>query len=412
MINPLRFLVMCFLVLLGGCQFRGSVKPFPRQELANGQKIDAVVAYQSGSAKIQAINVSAPFSSYDIRVMEAIDKAFLEILSARFREVRAVADEGVSLRFEPAFAAMMNYMDMNGNVRIDLDLRLAAVEMATGEVGELFVVQQPMNYSPPGASAVLGFITGLSLFLLSPITLPMNAQVCGNKACGDLQQALSAMMVTMESDISARRQRVASLAMNSAAQPVGLVVSQDSTPSRYDAILDCVVVVKSRDGFGSGFFVSSKGHVVTNAHVVEGDSVPTIRLRSGATLLGRVVAANPALDVAVIETGLTKTAWLPLAEHAGIEVGAEVLAVGTPKGLDWSVTKGIISATGRGRGGVLVQTDAAINSGNSSGPLVSSETGKVLGISTLDMKRDWMERLGFAVAAPFLAQACAPYLDK
>jgi S1-C subfamily serine protease len=399
-------------MLLGGCHFSGAVKPFDREERSNGQKIDAVVAYQANSAKILPIQVGAAFSSYNIRVGEAVDQAFLAMLRDRFREVRTVADEDVSVRFEPAFAAAINYMDVNGNVRIDLDLRLAAIDMATGEVGELFVAQQPMGYSPPASSAVLGFITGLSLFLLSPITLPMNAQVCGNKACSDLQQSLRSMMVTIESDLGARRQRLAGMVAQAGSVDSVAAQSKDVAPSRYDAILDCVVVVKARTGFGSGFFITSDGHVVTNYHVVEGDTQPTIRLRSGATVLGRVVATDVGLDLAVISTGLEKTAWLPLAGKEDIEVGSECLAIGTPRGLDWSVTKGIISATGRGRGGVLIQTDASINKGNSGGPVVSAETGKVLGISTLALKGDGAEGLGFAVVAPIVAEACSAYLGK
>ncbi len=402
---------LCFpLFVLAACHYSGSVKPFGYEGAAVGEKIDGVVAYQSGSAKIQPVRVNAPFSNYDIRLDEAIDKAFLDLLTNRFREVRPVAGEGVTIRFEPSFIPTMRYMDMNGNVSIDLDLRLVAVDMTTGEVSEVFAVKEPMSYSPPTSSTFLGVLTGLSLFILSPITMPLNAQVCGSKAVEDLQRALRSMVVTIDADMGARRPRLVGMALGGPNLLREGTRPQEAAPSRYDAILDCVVVVRSRKGQGSGFFVSGNGHLLTNHHVVEGDAQPTIRLRSGATVLGRVVAVDPKLDLAVIETGLTKTAWLPLAASEEVEVGADVIAVGTPKGLDWSVTKGIVSATGRGEGGVLIQTDAAINTGNSGGPLVSVTTGKVFGISTLILRGDGAEGLGFAVAAPFISGACAHYL--
>ena len=243
--------------------------------------------------------------------------------------------------------------------------------------------------------------------------MPLDAYVNGRKAIGDLRGTLMRMMRVLDEEMESKKARLAGLASSMTPDEVQEhSPAVPSPPSRYDAILDCVAVVKSRTGMGSGFFISSSGHLLTNNHVGEGDLQPTIRLRSGATVLGKVVSRDMALDLAVIETGLTKTAWLPLAAREELEVGEDVIAVGTPKGLEWSVTKGIISATGRGKGGALLQTDAAINTGNSGGPLVSTRTGKVVGISTLILRGDGAEGLGFAVCAPLVADACKLYLPK
>ena len=405
-------LIFCF--GLTACHYTGAVEPFDFEGQPSNQKIDAVVAYRSNSSKIQPLQLSAPFSSYDLRVGPAVDKAIMDILSNRFREVRQFPCEGAALLFDPVCVIPIRFFDAwNGNVGVDVKLKLLAIDLTTGEVGEAFAVEEPMNYSPPGTSVMLGVLTGISLFLLSPITMPLDAQVNGEKALGDLRETLRRMMPVLDSEIGARKVRLAGLASSTA--PGALREHSPATPaapSRYDSILDCVAVVKSRKGMGSGFFISSNGHLVTNNHVVEGDPQPSIRLRSGATVLGRVVATDMALDLAVIETGLTNTAWLPLAGGEELEVGDDVIAVGTPKGLEWSVTKGIVSATGRGKNGVLLQTDAAINTGNSGGPLVSTKTGKVLGISTLILRGDGAEGLGFAVCAPVVAEACRAYLAK
>lgn len=407
-------LIALFLAGIGSiaCHYSGEVVPFEHDGAGVGPKIDTVVAYRAGSARITPLQLQATLSSYDIRFGSAVDKAVVDVLREHFREVRLFPCEGASILFDPSLATPIRLFDAwNGNVGLDVNLTLVAIDLTTGEIGEVFKVGQPMNYSPPGSSTFLGVITGLSLFLLSPITLPLNAKVCGDKALADLQAVLRQVVTDLDSDITTRRGRLSAMAraepsggQSSSTQPVA------SAPSRYDSILDCVVVVKSRKGVGSGFFISGNGHVVTNHHVVEGDVQPSVRLRNGATVLGRVIATDPALDLAVIETGLSKVAWLQLATAAELEVGEDVIAVGTPKGLDWSVTKGIVSAAGRGKNGVLLQTDAAINTGNSGGPLVSTKSGKVVGVSTRILRGDGAEGLGFAVGAPFVAGVCAPYL--
>ena len=399
---------------LAACHYTGSVEPFGYEGHPAHQKIDAVVAYRSSSSKVQALQLSATFSSYELNVGTAVDKAIMDILGNRFREVRQFPCEGAAILFEPACVIPVRSFDAwSGNVGIDVKLKLLAIDLATGEVGEVFEVAEPMNYSPPGTSMLLGFLTGASLFLLSPITMPLDAYVNGRKAIGDLRGTLMRMMRVLDEEMESKKARLAGLASSMTPDEVQEhSPAVPSPPSRYDAILDCVAGVKSRKGMGSGFFISSSGHLLTNNHVVEGDLQPTIRLRSGATVLGKVVSRDMALDLAVIETGLTKTAWLPLAAREELEVGEDVIAVGTPKGLEWSVTKGIISATGRGKGGALLQTDAAINTGNSGGPLVSTRTGKVVGISTLILRGVGAEGLGFAVCAPLVADACKLYLPK
>jgi S1-C subfamily serine protease len=158
-----------------------------------------------------------------------------------------------------------------------------------------------------------------------------------------------------------------------------------------------VVLIKSATSTGTGFFVT-QDLLLTNAHVVDGQSFVTVRLSSGQTLDGRVERTSQDLDLAVVRAAARPDSnqILQLGSATPVRSGQEVLAIGSPLGLQNTVTRGIVSAV-RTAGGVnLIQTDAAINPGNSGGPLLDRE-GRVIGVTTLKMMRG-AESLGFAVA--------------
>ena len=144
-------------------------------------------------------------------------------------------------------------------------------------------------------------------------------------------------------------------------------------------------------GSGSGFVFDASGLVMTNHHVVNGAEAIRVRMHDGHVYPATVVASDPTTDVAVIQLEVPQGRTLPVVEIGqsdALRVGDWVLALGNPLGLDFTVTAGIVSATGRqlsaGGGARLesyIQTDAAINPGNSGGPLIDLR-GRVVGINT------------------------------
>jgi S1-C subfamily serine protease len=158
-----------------------------------------------------------------------------------------------------------------------------------------------------------------------------------------------------------------------------------------------VVLISTSTATGTGFFVT-QDLLLTNAHVVEGHSVVTVKLASGQMLQGRVERTSVDLDLAVVRAAARPESnqILQLGSAIAVRPGQEVLAIGSPLGLQNTVTRGIVSAV-RNLGGVeLIQTDAAINPGNSGGPLLDRD-GRVIGVTTLKVTRG-AESLGFAVA--------------
>lgn len=154
-------------------------------------------------------------------------------------------------------------------------------------------------------------------------------------------------------------------------------------------------------GTGSGFIVSSDGRVLTNAHVVEGADTVTVLLEDGRRFKGTVVGADRTTDVAVIKIDGQGLPVAKTGDSDNLLPGQAAIAIGNPLGLNYTVTQGIISATGRSGadfGGSarvnFIQTDTAINPGNSGGPLINSK-GEVIGINTAIIQG--ASGIGFAV---------------
>lgn len=143
---------------------------------------------------------------------------------------------------------------------------------------------------------------------------------------------------------------------------------------------------KSR-GQGSGFIISDDGYIITNNHVVEGADKVTVKLVDKREFEAEVIGTDPGTDIAVIKIeNDDELPYIELGDSDELEVGEWVLAIGNPFGLSHTVTAGIVSAKGRNRLGIteyedFIQTDAAINRGNSGGPLIDLD-GKVIGVNS------------------------------
>ncbi len=156
-----------------------------------------------------------------------------------------------------------------------------------------------------------------------------------------------------------------------------------------------------RQGMGSGFIVDADGTVLTNAHVVEGADEVRVRLIDRREFKGKVVGADKATDIAVVKIEAKGLPVVKLGDPAQIKVGEWVLAIGSPFGFENTVTAGIVSATSRslpdGTYVPFIQTDAAVNPGNSGGPLFNLK-GEVIGInSQIYSRTGGFQGIAFAV---------------
>ena len=165
---------------------------------------------------------------------------------------------------------------------------------------------------------------------------------------------------------------------------------------------------------GSGIIISEDGYILTNNHVVSSSSSESYYAVSEATKLtvtlfndeteyeAKVVGTDEQTDLAVIKIDKTGLPKAEFADSDNIKVGEFAMAVGNPLGMESSITCGVISAVNRkitdsdGKSYTLIQTDAAINAGNSGGALVNSQ-GQVIGVNTLKLQGEGIEGMGFAI---------------
>lgn len=154
---------------------------------------------------------------------------------------------------------------------------------------------------------------------------------------------------------------------------------------------------------GSGVIVNTQGTIVTNQHVIAGADSIRVQLADGRIANATIVGQDPDTDLAILHLGMDKLPVMPLGRSDALRVGDIVLAIGNPYGLSQTVTQGIVSATGRGQLGLatfenFIQTDAAINLGNSGGALIDAH-GDLVGINTAVLNRasGGPEGIGFAI---------------
>jgi serine protease Do len=169
---------------------------------------------------------------------------------------------------------------------------------------------------------------------------------------------------------------------------------------------------------GSGFIISPDGYILTNNHVVDGSSNVKVKLSDGRSLRAKVVGTDQGYDVALLKIDARNLPSLRMGTANSLKPGQWVVALGSPFGLDHSVTAGVVSATGRTQAGMggpnyvrFIQTDVAINPGNSGGPLLNT-SGEVVGINSQIFSQSG-GYMGISFAIPIdLAISAADQLKK
>ena len=166
-------------------------------------------------------------------------------------------------------------------------------------------------------------------------------------------------------------------------------------------------------GFGSGVIISKDGYIVTNNHVIENADIISVKLNDGREFKGRIIGADPSTDLALVKIEGEDLPTIPVGDSDQLKIGEWVLAVGNPFNMTSTVTAGIVSAKARSLGvynnGVesFIQTDAAINQGNSGGALVNAR-GELVGInSVLYSPTGSYSGCGFAIPSSIMTKVIA-----
>lgn len=170
-----------------------------------------------------------------------------------------------------------------------------------------------------------------------------------------------------------------------------------------------------RQGVGSGFIISEDGLIVTNNHVIDGTSTVTVKFANGSEQVATIVGTDPLTDIALLDIEGSDLPTVAFGSSEAMRVGDEVIAMGNPFGLGGTVTTGIVSAKDRninaGPFDEFIQTDAAINRGNSGGPLFNN-AGEVIGVNTAIFSPNGTNAgIGFAVPSDLVSRIVADLQD-
>ena len=161
-----------------------------------------------------------------------------------------------------------------------------------------------------------------------------------------------------------------------------------------EEVYNSVFVISTTDSLGSGFAIG-KNIVVTNAHVIENSKIITVTTYSGTDYDAQVYISDSNLDIAILMVENAKFVPLKIGDESNAKIGDDIYTIGAPNSMAYTLTKGVISAKDRKVSGqTYIQIDAAINQGNSGGPLLN-DVGEVLGINTLKMSNS--EGIGLSI---------------
>jgi serine peptidase DegS len=195
-------------------------------------------------------------------------------------------------------------------------------------------------------------------------------------------------------------------------QPLGLDISDPL----FRALYQDRTITRPRRGLGSGVIVSADGLILTTLHVISEVDNIVVALWDGRVAEARVVGTDPSTDLAVLKIDLDELPAASLATGTTLRTGDVVLAIGNAFGLSHTVTMGIVSATGRGQLNLttledFIQTDAAINAGNSGGALINPR-GEIVGINSASLSQTvGAQGIGFAIPAALARQTMEQIIE-
>jgi Do/DeqQ family serine protease len=258
-----------------------------------------------------------------------------------------------------------------------------------------------------GASTVVGLAAAFVLILVKPDLLPRTVVEVPAKETPPAAPApaQAAPVPPISGAVGSYAEAVARSSPSVVNVYAARVVTERTFPSQFDSLFGDVwpsVRKRIERSLGSGVIVDATGHIVTNYHVIANASEIRVQLADGREATAEVVGRDPDTDLAVLKINLAKLPVMTLGRSDQLRIGDVVLAIGNPLGLGQTVTQGIVSATGRGQLGVatfenFIQTDAAINFGNSGGALINTH-GELVGINTAVLSKTMgTEGIGFAI---------------
>lgn len=415
-------LILSAVVLFSaGCNYHGRLKRGIYKTPSFDDKIDASVLVVSDKFiqhlfTFKDYNLT-PVNAYVIRVDDGAAVAAADAMATLFSRVHvdeyrfrhqydyiAEMDYDVSEEGEERFALVSNdrfiwmrkYWVPQFRTRVTLTIRNPKTRVAVIKLSA-----QRLSYLEFNNAAIgIHWFNQLTGSLLFPIIGPVYTATAGGSIRKTLEQDLRSCLREIMRDMEENR------------MIFGRGPGQESFPRndhKYREMLMKTTYVETPSGHGSGFFISEDGYMITNAHVVKGqrdaryylyEDLPFDSHRSEPPFrYARVVKVNHSRDLALLKAE-GKFPYFELDDdRSHYKTGETVLALGNPENDYWTMAEGIISALKNDNGVDTIQTDAAVNHGNSGGPLVLRSTGKVIGVTSSGMPKEVAEGINYSITA-------------
>lgn len=327
-------------------------------------------------------------------------------LAQHFQNVRIVKNEDecpeCKLFVEPRVSVKLQQMHQTYDAYLDCDFIFrngkSLTQLSTRSEG---------NISTSAELKAQTVINGAMMGLLAGPTINAYGDMITDVSQNALSEVISLMGRKIRKDPFLEPNAIASIVEN---YPEANPNADGSVPkdnsklgaSKYQRYIDATFTVFVPNGTGSGFAVSEKGLIITNAHVVENWAAVQVAFSDGHKAAGTVLKVDKRRDLALIKIIENTPKYLTLGHEKDFSVGEKVLAIGAPSSLSNTVTAGIISQSRNSPRGRQIQTDANINQGNSGGPLISEKTGTVVGVNAWAIVRNLdgthVSGLNFAVS--------------
>lgn len=420
-------LFVCFCFAFQGCAYHGRIHRGIYKHSDYSDKIDARVMVVGNKFIPEQVTFSD--RSFTFQVRDGVSVAVADALATLFTEVDVndadkgkeydyivEADYRASVFFESRlYITNVIYAKEVRFPGLSTSLTLTVRNPHTGYAVSRYHHEES-TLLPTEAEKPLLFLTGmlsvLTLTLLSPLYLQANGHYMRKTLEEDLRLSLRSIMPEMkENRMNFTRDH-----------------DTEKTNVRVDGkfipFMKATVYIYTDNAIGSGFFISPDGYILTNAHVVGGARDVSVILYDERNLMdktdpvtkeggqatankvrfARVLRKNKSRDLALLKLEGENYPYLELeTDRSRYVTGEEVAAIGAPRGIEWSLSRGVLSAARDNNGVDTLQTDAAVNSGNSGGPLVSLRSGKALGINTWGRVaakgEPAVQNLNFAVSA-------------
>ncbi len=409
--NTIYIFLFCF--ILNGCTYQNTIDI--RSENSRNSYIDksdisvAIVADYNGLEDLKFLTSIEQFD-VDLQIGRFILTTVKKEMEALFSSVEIIGSVPKK-RAHDAYIFVDLLWKKHGGYTLEFDTTITFKDQTLKYILGQYEASSKRRWSHPGALAAEAFFTGFTLGLIAPITIPHMTHMAGKKVEDMVVSGVSETIKNIGNKIvSAGGVEISKTFIKP--QIKATKHKYKAIHSKYDIFLDSVVVISTSKGIGTGFLVSSNGYIISNQHVVGEQQFISVKMRSGEVVTGTVIKTNKVQDLALIKITGTNYNWIRLSKGDDIKVGGDVLAIGTPKGLSWSISKGIVSAVRTDQTVRYIQTDAAINHGNSGGPLIDISTGRVIGVNTFGFNKSISEGLNFAVSSEDVLTAFSSYITQ